>query len=186
MSKKFLSLLLLVSLVGCGVSKKKTSYGNERKISVGPSEKSVVTKPKLAETTEVNPRKAANKAEQIINTAMTFTGVRYKFGGTTTKGMDCSGLLHVSFARHDIALPRASYMIAKEGENIKLDEVRKGDLLFFGTSNRKKSINHVGLVVAIDGNDIRFIHSTTSRGVIVSSLKEGYWNHAFIKATKIL
>ena len=186
MSKKFLSLLLLVSLVGCGVSKKKTSYGNERKVSVGPSEKSVVTKPKLAETTEVNPRKAANKAEQIINTAMAFTGVRYKFGGTTTKGMDCSGLLHVSFAQHDIALPRASYLIAKEGENIKLDEVRKGDLLFFGTSNRKKSINHVGLVVAIDGNDIRFIHSTTSRGVIVSSLKEGYWNHAFIKATKIL
>jgi cell wall-associated NlpC family hydrolase len=117
---------------------------------------------------------------------MTFTGVRYKFGGTTTKGMDCSGLLHVSFAEHDIDLPRASYMIANQGEKIELKEVTVGDLLFFGTSNRKKSINHVGLVVAIDGNDIKFIHSTTSRGVIVSSMREGYWSHAFIKATRIL
>lgn len=184
MSKKILSLLLLFSLVGCGVSKKKATYGNERKISVRPTEGPVGARPKVDES--VNAKRIADKTQQIINTAMTFTGVRYKYGGTTTKGMDCSGLLHVSFAKHDILIPRASYMIAKEGETIKLEEVGLGDLLFFGTSNRKKSINHVGLVVAIEGNDIKFIHSTTSRGVIVSSMREGYWNHAFIKATRIL
>ena len=186
MTKKFLSLLLFVSLVGCGVSKKKTTYGKERKISIGPAEEVIKTEPKVVEVLEANEKKMADRTQQIINTALTFTGVRYKFGGTTTKGMDCSGLLHVSFSEHDIDLPRASYEIAKEGEDITLREVTVGDLLFFGTSNRKKSINHVGLVVAIDGNDIKFIHSTTSRGVIVSSMREGYWSHAFIKATRIL
>ncbi|HLT51306.1 MAG TPA: C40 family peptidase [Arenibacter sp.] len=186
MTRTFISLLLFISLVGCGVSKKKISSGNERKISVAPSKEPMEAKPKLGEPLEINEKKVADKTLQIINTAMTFTGVRYKYGGSTRKGMDCSGLLHVSFAEHDIAIPRASYMIAREGENIELREVIVGDLLFFGTSNRKKNINHVGLVVAIDGDDIKFIHSTTSRGVIVSSLREGYWNHAFIKATRIL
>lgn len=186
MTKKILSLVLFISLVSCGVSKKKTTYGSERKISIGPTEGPVETKTEVVEVLEPNEKRIADKTQQIINTAMTFTGVRYKFGGSTTKGMDCSGLLHVSFAEHDIDLPRASYMIAKEGENIDLKEVGLGDLLFFGTSNKKKSINHVGLVVSIDGNEIKFIHSTTSRGVIVSSMREGYWNHAFIKATRIL
>src|SRR5690554_2783453 len=130
MTRKLLSLLLLVSLVGCGVSKKRTTYGNERKISVGPTEEAVGAKPKIAEPL-TDEKKIANKTQQIINTAMTFTGVRYKYGGSTTKGMDCSGLLHVSFAEHDIDIPRASYLIAKEGENIELREVSVGDLLFF-------------------------------------------------------
>ncbi|HUH46216.1 MAG TPA: NlpC/P60 family protein, partial [Arenibacter sp.] len=117
MTKKFLSLLLFVSLVGCGVSKKRTTYGNERKISIGPTERTREPEPKIAEALEVNEKKVVDRTQEIINTAMTFTGVRYKFGGTTTKGMDCSGLLHVAFAQHDIDLPRASYMIANEGEN---------------------------------------------------------------------
>ena len=77
--------------------------------------------------------KPANKiSEQIINTALTFSGTRYKFGGTTNKGMDCSGLLYVAFGEHDIQLPRASYQMAEEGQKINLKEVSKGDLLFLG------------------------------------------------------
>src|SRR5690606_22997358 len=126
MTKKFLSLLLFISLVGCGVSKKKTTYGNERKVSIGPTEGAIELKPKVAEALAADEKKIADKTQQIINTAMTFTGVRYKFGGTTTKGMDCSGLVHVSFAEHNIDLPRASYMIANEGEKIELKEVSIG------------------------------------------------------------
>lgn len=172
-------------MVSCGASKKKTSSRPERKISIGPSTTSRAASKdatKIASPALASPR----KSKQIINTALNFSGVRYKFGGTTTKGMDCSGLLYVSFAEHNIDLPRASYEIAKEGENIDLKQVTEGDLLFFGTSKRKKNINHVGLVVSVDGDEIKFIHSTTSRGVIVSSLREGYWNYAFIKATRIL
>lgn len=100
--------------------------------------------------------------------------------------MDCSGLLYVAFADQDISIPRTSYVIAEEGKDIRVKDVDKGDLLFFKTSKRSKRINHVGLVVSVDDDGIKFIHSTTSRGVIVSSLKEGYWNYAFVKATRIL
>ena len=126
------------------------------------------------------------KADLIINTAMAYSGVRYRYGGTTKKGMDCSGLLYVSFGENDIPLPRISYQMADEGKKIKLNKVTKGDLLFFKTSKKGKKINHVGLVVAVDGRDIRFIHATSSRGVIVSSLQEGFWNYAFVKATRVL
>ena len=76
--------------------------------------------------------------------------------------------------------------MSKEGRKIKLNDVKKGDLLFFRTNKKNSRINHVGLVVDIHKNDIRFIHSTTSRGVIVSSIKEGYWNYAFVEARRVL
>ena len=179
-----LSLLLIVS--GC-VVKKKTSYGNERKISVAASPADTEeTKTKEKAADKLTEERVPKKAEHIINTAMSFTGVRYKFGGTTRKGMDCSGLLYVSFGQHDIALPRVSYHMANEGRRIKVAKVTKGDLLFFKTTKRGKKINHVGLVVAVEDDEIKFIHSTSSRGVIVSSLREGYWNYAFVKATRVL
>ncbi|WP_339706936.1 C40 family peptidase [uncultured Kriegella sp.] len=175
-------LLLLFLIAGCG-AKKKTTQVQERKVTVAAS-------PRIAEPRKEQTKKEAkrpkSKAENIINTALTFSGVRYKYGGTTTKGMDCSGLLYISFGEHDISLPRVSYQMAEQGDAIKLKNIVKGDLLFFKTGRASKRINHVGMVVAIEGDDIKFIHSTTSRGVIVSSLREGYWNYAFVKATRIL
>ncbi|WP_411028879.1 C40 family peptidase [Spongiimicrobium sp. 3-5] len=184
MVRKILSFSLLFSLIGCGVVKKKTSYAKPRTVSVEGTTKSDSI-PKESNPKEI-PNTVLTKADGIINTAMTYSGVRYKFGGTTRKGMDCSGLLFVSFAEHNVALPRASYQMADDAKRIKLDKVTKGDLLFFKTSRKGKRINHVGLVVDVIGDDIKFIHSTSSRGVIVSSLREGFWNYAFVKAARVL
>ena len=186
MNQRFLSLFLIISLVGCGAAKKKNVSREERKITVEASEKPTEIKGETPLGGESINKPATKITEQIINTALTFSGTRYKFGGITNKGMDCSGLLYVAFGEHDIQLPRASYQMAEEAQKINLKEVSKGDLLFFGTSRRKNNINHVGLVVQVDGDEIKFIHSTSSRGVIVSSLQEGYWNYAFIKAARIL
>jgi cell wall-associated NlpC family hydrolase len=76
--------------------------------------------------------------------------------------------------------------MAEEGKKIRVRDVEKGDLLFFKTNKRAKRINHVGMVVAVENNEIKFIHASSSRGVTVSSLREGYWNQAFVKATRIL
>lgn len=183
MARKLLPLYLLLFVASCGVVKKKTTYNSERKITVEPSG-SVLTAPERI-TSESRVGRSSTQADIIIHTALLFSGVRYKYGGTTKSGMDCSGLLYTSFLEHDIALPRSSYEMAEEGKAIRLNEVIKGDLLFFKT-NRGKRINHVGLVVEVQGDDIKFIHSTSSRGVIVSSLREGFWNYAFVKATRIL
>lgn len=180
MLRKALYFLVLLMLFGCGAKKKRT-YSKTRTITVEGS-KEEVKAPKKSRKEE----KKNEKAADIIETAMTFSGTRYQFGGTTRKGMDCSGLVFVSLKENDILFPRVSHLMAEEGKRIKVKEVRKGDLLFFKTSKRGKRINHVGLVVDVKGNDIKFIHSTTSRGVIVSSLREGFWNYSFVKAMRIL
>jgi len=180
MLKRSLCFLTILLLVSCGSSKKRT-YGKTRTVSVEGSP-GVTSKPKKSKRKE---RKNA-KAKAIISTALTFSGTRYKYGGATKKGIDCSGLIFVSLKENDILFPRVSYQMAKEGKRIKLNKVQKGDLLFFKTRKRGKRINHVGLVVDVKRSNIKFIHSTTSRGVIVSSLREGYWNHAFVKAMRIL
>lgn len=182
------TLLLMISLSGCGLLKKKSRTPAPRTITVSAgvlsprensNENANTTTPKMALS------KANAKVEAVINTALTFAGVRYKYGGTTNKGMDCSGLLYVSFNANNIPFPRVSYDMATEGRKISVDEVQKGDLLFFRTSRRSGRINHVGLVVDVKADEIRFIHASTSRGVIVSSLREGYWNDAFVRATRV-
>jgi len=182
-------LFLLIIIASCGSSKKTTLSTTERKISVAAADnerRGVSEIPgRIAEKSRSS-NKINVKADKVINTALTFSGVRYKFGGTNRKGMDCSGLLYVSFKEHDVRLPRTSFHMAEEGEKIKIKDVEKGDLLFFKTQKRAKRINHVGMVVKVEGDDVKFIHSSTSRGVTVSSLREGYWNSAFVKATRIL
>ncbi|WP_420320444.1 C40 family peptidase [Flagellimonas sp.] len=181
MLKKTLCFLALLMLVGCGSKKRTYSKSKPLVVSVEGSTEEIVPPTKTRKQ-----EKKDTRANAIITTALTFSGTRYKYGGTTKKGMDCSGLVFVSLKENDISFPRTSYQMAEQGKRIKLNEVQKGDLLYFKTSTRGKRINHVGLVVDVKGTDIKFIHSTTSRGVIVSSLREGYWNHAFVRAMRIL
>lgn len=183
-----LGLLLFAS---CGLVKKKTTYAERPTVSVAATEASRGTLPEdpdsfaEAATTGSPAAVPASTADAVVSTALTFAGVDYKYGGTTRRGMDCSGLLYVAFTENDFPFPRVSHEMAEEGRKVKVQQVQKGDLLFFRTTRRGGKINHVGLVVAVEGDDVRFIHSTTSRGVIVSSLREGFWNYAFVKATRV-
>ncbi|MDF4203745.1 C40 family peptidase [Maribacter sp. SA7] len=180
--------LVICFLTSCG-AKKTTTSDKERKISVAAANNARtgnVTTPTRTEERRTITSNTNTKADEIINTALSFSGTRYKFGGTTKKGMDCSGLLYVSFGEHDVQIPRVSYNMAEEGRRIAVKNVEKGDLLFFKTSRGSKRINHVGMVVGTDNNEITFIHASSSRGVTVSSLRDGFWNQAFVKATRIL
>jgi len=182
--RSFFLIFFSILVASCGVVKKKTTYAKPTKVTVPTSPETTSTESR--DSTETVEKPVLSKADEIINTALSYSGVRYKFGGTTRKGMDCSGLLYVAFGEHDVRLPRTSYHMAEEGKRVRIEQVNKGDLLFFRTLKRGKRINHVGLVVAVEGNDIKFIHASASKGVTVSSLREDYWNYAFIKATRIL
>ncbi len=100
--------------------------------------------------------------------------------------MDCSGLIYTSFKKEKIALPRVSRDMAKEGKKISKEKISKGDLVFFKTNKNRNVINHVGLVVESKRGNILFIHSTSSRGVIISSLDEKYWRNAFVGGRRVL
>lgn len=123
--------------------------------------------------------------QEIIDYAKTFEGTRYKFGGTTKAGMDCSGLICTAFQKENIELPRISRDMATKGVPVSLKNAEKGDLVFFKTSS-KNVISHVGLVVNAEDGQVRFIHSTTRAGVIISSLDEDYWKKAFVEVRRVI
>lgn len=124
------------------------------------------------------------RAKDVLQEAYSYLGTRYKYGGDSRNGMDCSGLVYKSFQTVNIDLPRRSSEQAKHGVSTRLKNVKPGDLLFFNTSG--SSISHVGIVEKITGGEVFFIHSSTSKGVIVSSLEEEYWNRRFVKAVRYL
>lgn len=148
------------------------------------SSKSINTK-KNREVNKVETKPLA-KANDIVDYAKQFEGVRYKYGGTTKKGMDCSGLIHTSFKSEDISLPRTTKDLAINGDWVDLKAVKKGDLLFFATKKNSRKVNHVGIVTNAQIGRVEFIHSSSSKGVIRSLLSEKYWYFAFVQARRVL
>ena len=127
------------------------------------------------------------KIDKVIQTARSYTGTPYKWGGTTRSGMDCSGLLIRSFQSIDVTIPRTSADQSKYGKRIKVEDVEPGDLLFFATSKKKRKITHVGLVTSVKRkNNIRFIHSSSSLGVVETNLFSKYYIKRFRFARRVL
>ena len=114
--------------------------------------------------------------------AAKWIGVRYRTGGTTRDGMDCSGLvcrMYENVAR--IQLPRTSYDQSRIGVAVLQNQLRPGDLVFFQTSARNE-INHAGIYLGQG----RFVHSSTSHGVIYSMLNEQYYVQTYRGARRVL
>lgn len=135
-------------------------------------------------------RHAADKddrAEKVITTARSFLGTPYKYGGTTRSGMDCSGLLINSFRVVEVSLPRSSEAQSKVGKEVEMNELQPGDLIFFATGKRKREITHVGLVTERKGKDnIKFIHSSSSLGVVETNLFTEYYQKRYRGARRVL
>ncbi|MBG6109407.1 cell wall-associated NlpC family hydrolase [Flavobacterium sp. CG_9.10] len=148
---------------------------------------STVITAKKENLTKYEKRKNIRLIEQIVDTATENIGVKYKYGGTTKSGFDCSGLTYTIFNSYNIPLPHSSYEQSKVGVIVNRDpeHAKKGDLIFFKT-NGKSQINHVGMVIEVTDDEIKFIHSSTSKGVIISSTKEPYYQRTFVQLNKIL
>ncbi len=121
----------------------------------------------------------------IVESARENIGVRYKTSGTTKEGMDCSGLVWSTFRKFNLNIPRTSELMSKEGEYIVSRDAKPGDLIFFRTGNTSR-INHVGIVVETTRDyEIKFVHSSSSRGVIESSTSQSYWKRTFAEVRRI-
>lgn len=124
------------------------------------------------------------KINTVIKTARSYTGTPYKWGGTTRAGMDCSGLLCNAFKAVDYNLPRTSNAQSEVGKKVSKKELQPGDLVFFATGKKRRKITHVGLVTKVKGGKIKFIHSSSSLGVVESSLESNYYKERFRTARR--
>jgi peptidoglycan endopeptidase LytE len=122
---------------------------------------------------------------QLVINATENIGVRYRSGGTTKAGFDCSGLMISTFSNFDIKLPRSSIEQSRIGVKVNSGEAQKGDLIFFRTNGRRQ-INHVGMVIEVADGEIKFVHSSTHGGVIISSTKEPYYERTFSQVNRVL
>lgn len=101
-------------------------------------------------------------------------GVPYRFGGATTEGFDCSGLVFFTHRRFGLNVPRTSRAQAEQAERVKRRKLEPGDLVFFRIGSRH--VNHVGIYIGDD----RFVHAPRNgRPVSVDSLDDAYYDKHF-------
>lgn len=106
-------------------------------------------------------------------------GVPYKNGGMTRKGVDCSGFVYLTYLdRFGLAIPRTTEYQSQVGTSISRSQLQAGNLVFFKTGFK---VRHVGIYLANN----QFVHASTSKGVMISSLNGYYWKDKYWQARRI-
>ena len=123
----------------------------------------------------------------IVDYSRSFLGTRYRYGGNTPQGFDCSGFMVYVFKNFSVDLPRTGTEQYHSYPNVKRKNIKKGDLVFFAGRRHGKRIGHVGMVVSdsVENGVFEFIHSSTQRGVIVSKSSEPYYASRYISAARV-
>lgn len=126
------------------------------------------------------------KMDALLKTARSYYGVPYRTGGTSHSGMDCSGFTQTSFKSIGVNLPRVSRDQALIGQAVSKSQLQTGDLVFFATGTPGR-VNHVGIVTdASNSEAIRFIHASSSRGIMETSMGINYWVRAYVKGKRVV
>lgn len=123
----------------------------------------------------------------MISVARTYTGVPYRSGGIDYSGVDCSGLLWSVFKQIGLNIPRVAWQQAEFFQEVKLENVQAGDLVFFITNNKGQSstISHSGMITEVRSDkEIIFIHASSSKGVREDNIFNNYWKASFAKAIR--
>lgn len=123
---------------------------------------------------------SASSFDSLYKSARSYLGVPYKYGGTTASGFDCSGFTQVVFKNNGISIPRTTSQQYATGQAVSKNNLQAGDLVFFNTSGR--GVSHVGIYIGSNN----FIHASTSRGVMVSSINDPYyWGSRYVGAKRV-
>ena len=159
--KYVLFLLLPLFLFSCGGRKKGKSTRKSKKTEISA------------------------EAHKAVKTAFKYKGTKYKYGGMNKRGIDCSGLMSVSYQEAGITLPRTSSAQSKFGKRVYIGELQKGDLVFFGAKPKSKKITHVGMISRVTKEGIYFIHASSSRGVVEDLMSAVYYRPRYISGRRV-
>jgi peptidoglycan DL-endopeptidase CwlO len=111
--------------------------------------------------------------QKMVVYAKSLVGVKYKWAGISPDGFDCSGFVGYVHQKYGFTLPRSASDQLAQAKKLKLDEAFMGDLVFFASGS---TISHVGLVISNKGENLMMVHSSTSKGVIITEIPTStYW-----------
>ncbi|WP_027712294.1 bifunctional murein DD-endopeptidase/murein LD-carboxypeptidase [Dickeya chrysanthemi] len=117
---------------------------------------------------------------RLLEQYASWKGVRYRLGGDSRKGIDCSGFVQRTFREQfGMDLPRSSYEQQDIGVQIQRNKLRPGDLVVFHAGSTGR---HMGIYL---GNQ-QFVHASTSIGVTISSMDDSYWKPRYREARRVL
>lgn len=123
---------------------------------------------------------SADSATNLVNTARSYIGTPYSYGGTTTSGFDCSGYTQYVFKQQGISIARTTDQQYAMGTSVAKNDLLTGDIVFFNTSG--SGVSHNGIYIGSG----KFIHSSTSQGVMISSINDpAYWGSRYIGARRV-
>ena len=135
----------------------------------------VVNPPVLSDTVDLR--------EEIVQTAMNYIGISYKWGGeSSSEGFDCSGLTMTVYQLNGLDLPRTSRQQWRAGTAVARNELLRGDLVFFATAGGRR-VSHVGIYTG----DNKFIHAPgKGKRIRLTSLSKSYYRSRFVGARRYL
>lgn len=173
-------LISIIILTGCSASRKM----KKSETPTAPEVKSIVVIKKkvperMVDTKNVSP-------DDVIAFAETLIGIKYRYGSMDKqKGFDCSGFINYVFNHFNISVPRVSVDFTNAGEEVPLKDSKPGDIILFTGSDAKSGIlGHMGLITENKNGDVKFIHASESRGVIISGMNS-YFIPRFVKVNRV-
>ena len=139
-----------------------------------------------ADTTAQRKKKRQAQLQTVVTTAKSYLGTPYQWGGNTKKGIDCSGLIYNSYKAAGIEIPRVAEDQSKYGKSKGWDDVRTGDVVTFKFKEKREKWWHSGIITQVSGDQIKFIHASTSRGVTEDNLLSDYYKSNVKRIRRII
>jgi len=166
---KHIHWVIFIVLIACNSQKK-----------AGKNKSSEAKKIEAKYATLLNVPTSQVKNIELYSFIDRWAGTRYKYGGMSKNGVDCSGFCNVLYKEvYKKQLPRTTKEIAKQLNRVNKNKLSEGNLVFFNIQGKKNS--HVGVYLMNN----KFVHASSSKGVIISSLENPYYKKAYNKGGKI-
>lgn len=178
-----ISLLSLLFFITSCSSSRKTAVSK----AVPPKTEDIKSTVKIKKNVPVVIINTKNiSADKVVDYAEKQVGVKYKYGSSKKEnGFDCSGFITYVFSHFDIPVPRISKDFTNTGDEVAIQNCRRGDIILFtGSDANSGEVGHMGIITSIENGFVNFIHASTSKGVMISGMNS-YFIPRFVKVNRL-